>query len=394
MENYQHNRPIGIEMNDDDLKIDSIAAALGEVSDAALSAASKALPQLTFGGIVPAGVAVGITIISSITKKKLYGKKNELETLVDTCIDSCKLSPEVRNWCKPQIVDLFSSNSIDVEELINNENYINNFVNKISSSYAGLEKEIVMSVSIQVFKSLSVAIRTTPQYRQLLEEKLQEIDNRLGMIEQKNHKTNTSNRIPLNKSAITAEIEDICFLLNDNKTKICLEVVLANRTQHLVCINNCIINSEIEMAGAGFSPYMQSLSYSVDLPYFFNNQNESMIFDGKIHEADEEYYEKCSGIYDFKIHTGCRTWSVIINLPIHFTIESGRMLRVRFYFSKPKLTLVIENKSGEMRAFTSLGELSNQTILQLKDTDGHAFEYSKDDIASHFLEFFAREQTN
>jgi hypothetical protein len=69
-------------------------------------------------------------------------------------------------------------------------------------------------------------------------------------------------------------------------------------------------------------------------------------------------------------------------------------LRVRFYFSKPKLTLVIENKSGEMRAFTSLGELSNQTILQLKDTDGHAFEYSKDDIASHFLEFFAREQTN
>ena len=149
-------------MNKDELMIDSIAAALGELSDAAISAASKALPQLTNGGFVNAVFAVGITIISSKTKERLCGEKNELEKLVEICINACKVPNESQNWCKLQIVDLYTNNPIEAEKLINNKNYKKSYVQKLSSLYEGGEKEIVMSVSLHVFESLSIAIRNTP----------------------------------------------------------------------------------------------------------------------------------------------------------------------------------------------------------------------------------------
>ena len=358
-----------------DLLIDSISAAMGEISDSVLNAASKALPALTFGGILPAGVAVGITIVSSVAKKKLSGNKDSLEYLVDRCISACKVNEKDKEWCKIQVVDFFANHPIDAKQLLYNSDYKKEYAMELGEQFHGREREITIRVVLYVFESLAVSVQQTPSYQKFLLEKILDIDSRVSSVEKE-----------------VKKILDISFLKNDANKDVSLEIVVSNQTDHQICINDCLLESIAKSDGAGYSYFSRTLEYQVEVPYFWGTNTESVDFNGKLYESIKKgLYKECHGKYQYDFCSGSRTWSVDINLPLSFTIEPKIIMRVRIAFSKPVLKLIYEHKEGDFIACCSFGISLDQTSVTLIDTEDKSTKYTKDNIAGDLIDFLTND---
>ena len=138
-------------------------------------------PLLVTGTGIP--VAVGVTILSAVSKKRFVSSDISVKKLIAECITVCNISDTDRLWLEPQVIELLNKVELDPKQMIDNPQYLSSYSNELSKDYKGQEKEKIVRVINLVFTALSIAVRESPEYQAELELKVQEIELKVGRLE-------------------------------------------------------------------------------------------------------------------------------------------------------------------------------------------------------------------
>lgn len=182
-------------------------------------------------------------------------------------------------------------------------------------------------------------------------------------------------------------IEDIAILNDENRNKLCLDIILSNKRLNVVWLKKAIISSEIVVGGNGADIFLLKAQYRVILPYNIQNGNT---FSAKVFENTEnKFSQKCTGSFDFSNSSGTHTWNIQLSVPVYFKCYPKDKINLRIIFEKPKKKLLRQKKTGRNFSHMTYGLVKNDFVFQLIADDGEVIVFKKPEIAEDIITFIA-----